>query len=91
MREMRDRAAVLYVTVGPSPLGIPVNVGAGAPAYVPTTPKALATRPAGKPISQLSSIDRYREAFAPVPSRPNPKTPVGRFLRRTEAYLLGWI
>ena len=90
MREMRDRAAILYVTVGPSPLGIPLD--GGAPRYVPTAPKALASRrPVGKPIRQIASIDRYREAFKPIPARPAPTTSMGRFLRRIEDKLAAWL
>lgn len=91
MREMRDRAAVLFITVGPSPLGIPVNVNAGVPGYVPTTPKALARRPAGKPISQLSSIDRFREVFRPAPARQAPTTSMGRALCSIANWVADWL
>lgn len=53
MRELRDRAANLYLTVGPSPLNTPVN--ADGTAYVTVKPSA-------------DSLRRFRQAFCPRPA-----------------------
>ncbi|MBT2326762.1 hypothetical protein J7E62_31095 [Variovorax paradoxus] len=86
---MRERAAALYITLGPSPLNIPVP--ADRVRYTPTHPKPVQIKLPGKPISTLSCRDRYREAFHPAPARPAPTTSMGRLLRRVETKLIAWI
>ena len=76
MREMRDRAGNLYVTVGPSTLNIPVNVYRER--YV-RVDRDLVARYAAAPKVETPSMVKYRQAFHPTPA---PTTRLGKALHK---------
>ena len=95
MREMRDRAAILYVTVGPSPIGTPVNDDRSAPGLgltpVPIGERAQAerwARWAAGPKVETPSMRKYRQAFHPTPA---PTTRLGKLGTRLAARVSSWL
>ncbi|VTU32170.1 hypothetical protein H4CHR_02957 [Variovorax sp. PBS-H4] len=86
---MRDRATNLYITLGPSPLNVPLpdddtryapTTSIPTPTPAPTLTRAA--RPSHQPM--LSSRERYRQVFSPKPA---PTTPTARLLHRIGAWI----
>ena len=93
MREMRDRAAILYVTVGPSGLGTPVNVDHNGFApdlrLVEPLPEAVNwARWSAGPRKETDSMRKYRENFSPKPAKRPPTTRFGRAMTMLSTWFL---